>query len=147
MPVNQKHKLPVEVQKVANECSASICIINLYLSNPDYESMGFINGDGQIWYNEESICTCYRKSVVKELLSLENGNAPKWIKRQHTIKKWNQKKGIKQSDYYFTYEMLNAERMIKGSTRGINPDHDESIQLNRFFNTQAKNTGVNDGEV
>lgn len=136
-------RLPLEVQRVTNECDASICIVNLYLHNTEYETEGFINGDGQVWFNEEAICTCYRKQSVKELLKLENGNAPKWIKRQHNIKKYNIKKGIQQADGYFTFEMLNADRMVKGSTRGINPDYDESIQIERFFNTKTKNTGVN----
>ena len=130
--------LPLEVQKVANECGASICIVNLWLHNTDSVNGVFINGDEQQWFNEEPICSCYRKSIVKELLKLENGNAPKWIKRQHNIKKHCAKKGIKQSDYYFTYEMLNADRIVKGSTKGINPDYDDMIQMERFFkNTVA----------
>ena len=136
--------LPLSVQKVMNDCGASICIINLWLHNTDSVNGVFINGDGQIWYNEEDICTCYRKLPVKKLLKLENGNAPRWIKRQHSIKNHCKKKGIKQADGYFTYEMLSADRMVKGSTRGINPDHDESIQMERFFNTNTKKQGVND---
>ena len=139
-----KHILPLEVQRVANDCGGSICILNLYLHNTEYETEGLINGDSQIWYPEEPICTCYRKQSVKELLQLENGNAPGWIKRQNNIKKHNIKKGIKQADGYFTYDMLNADRMVKGSTRGINPDYNEDIQLNRFLNTKTKNIGVND---
>ena len=145
--INHHKLLPLEVQKVSSECSASLCIINLWLHNTDSVNGVFINGDGQIWYPEESICTCYRKQAVKELLKLENGNAPKWIKRQNSIKKHNEKKGIKQADGYFTYEMLNADRMVKGSTRGINPDYDESIQMERFFNTNTKKQGVNVGKA
>ena len=139
--------LSLDVQKVISECDASICIVNLWLHNSDGANGVFINGDNQIWFPEETICTCYRKAPVKELLRLEDGTAPKWIKRQNNIKKYNVKKGINQVDGYFTYEMLNADRMVKGSTRGINPDYDESIQMERFFNTNAKKQGVNDGKV
>ena len=145
--INYHKLLPLEVQKVMNDCGASICIVNLWLHNTGSINGAFINGDGQIWYNEEDICSCYRKTAVKDYLQLESGSAPKWIRRQNNIKKYNIKKGIKQADGYFTFEMLNAERMVKGSTRGINPDRDESIQMERFFNTNTKKQGVNDGEV
>ena len=135
--------LPLEVQKVFNDCGASICIINLWLHNTESTNGVFINRDEQVWYNEEEICSCYRKQAVKKLLKLDNGSAPKWIKRQLNIKKYCEKKKIKQADYYFTCEMLNANRIVKGSTRGINPDYDETIQMERFFNVGTSNKGVN----
>ena len=129
MNVEIKKHLPPEVQKVADLCSAPLCVIN---------------GTDTLWYPEEEICSCSRKVAVKDFLALDDGSAPKWIKRQHTIKKHTIKKGIKQAGGYFTYEMLNADRMVKGATRGINPDYDESIQMERFFNTNTKKQGVND---
>lgn len=140
------NNLPSEVRKVAELCSAPICVVYLHHTSTNAGNMGTNYNDGAIWYPEEAICSCYRKSAVKNYLNTHDGSAPKWIKRQHNIKKHNIKKGIKQADGYFTYEMLNANRIVKGSTRGVNPDYDESIQINRFFNTNTKNIGVNDGE-
>ena len=139
--------LPLEVLKVAELCSAPLCIVYLCRGNTEAGNRRVISSNGDIWYPEEAICSCYRKQSVKQYLNLENGNAPKWVKRQHNIKKYCEKKGIKQADGYFTFEMLNAERMVKGSTRGINPDRDESIQMERFFNTNTKKQGVNDGKA
>ena len=131
--INQLKTLSPEVYKVAELCSAPICIVNEWLHCREAGKIGVICSSGQIWFSEEAICTCYRKASVQKLLQLNNGTMPKWIKRQHNIKKHFEKKGTT-SDYYFTLEMLNADRTVKGSTRGINPDVDESIQLKRFFN-------------
>ncbi len=140
---NVYSNLPLEVQKVAELCSAPLCIVYLYLGSTEAGNGGIISCNGDIWYPEEAICSCYRKQSIKRYLHLENGNAPKWIKRQHNIKKYCENKGTRQADGYFTYEMLNADRMIKGSTKGINPDFNESIQMERFFSVGASSKGVN----
>ena len=137
------NSLPLEVRKVTELCSAPLCIVYLCRGSTEAGNRGIISSNGDIWYPEEAICSCYRKQSIKHYLNLENGNAPKWIKRQQNIKKYCEKKGIKQADGYFTYEMLNADRMIKGSTKGINPDYDEDIQMERFFNTTSKSKGIN----
>jgi len=131
--MNWLNNLPLEAKKVAELCSAPICIVNQGNTSLDGDNKDIKTINSAIWYPEEAICSCYRKVAVQNYLNLDNGTAPKWIKRQHSIKKHNVKKGIKQSDGYFTFEMLNANRIIKGNTKGINPHYDESIQLERFF--------------
>ncbi len=121
--------LPKEVADVARGCGAPICTLWM-----NHFSESIENGDlkSPIWYPDEDICSCYRKSAVKDYLKLENGSAPKWIRRQHNIKKKSKKR-----DYFFTYEMLNAPRPVQGNTQGINPDMDETHQTKRFFKGQA----------
>ena len=139
------HKLKTlskEAYRVAERCNAPICIVNLWLHSQYAENRGANYSDGQIWYPDEDICECYRKKAIIELLKLENGSAPKWIKRQHNIKKhWNKKGEL--PNLYFTFEMLNANRMVKGSTKGLSPEVEESMQLKRFFKWEADNGGVN----
>jgi len=139
------HKLKTlskEAYRAAERCNAPICIVNLWLHS-QYAINGGVNcSDGQVWYPDEDICECYRKAAVKKLLNLESGTAPKWIRRQHNIKKHWKKKG-EIPNLYFTFEMLNANRMVKGSTKGLSPDVDESIQLKRYFKCEAENGGTN----
>ncbi len=110
-----------ELQDIKDKCGASICILDNQRGN-------------QIWYPEEGICTCYRKNIVKVELGLENGSAPKWIKKQHIITKHLTKKGIRQAPYFFTLEMLEQDvRVVRGATKGINPDGDIEAQLDVFL--------------
>lgn len=117
--------LPKEVSDVARGCGAPICILHYKHFSHNIKDGGM---KSPIWYPDEDICSCYRKGAVKEYLRLGDGNAPKWIRRQHNIKHKSRKR-----DYFFTYEMLNANRNIQGNTQGINPDMDEAPQIQRFF--------------
>ncbi len=124
------NKLPKELSDTARKCGAPICMLHYYHFSEDIKSGGI---ESPIWYPDEEICSCYRKSAVKDYLKLENGSAPKWIKRQHNIQKKSKKR-----DYFFTFEMLNASRNIHGNTQGINPDKDVIPQLERFFSKERK---------
>ena len=117
--------LPKEVADVARGCGAPICILHYNHFSKGIKDRGI---KSPMWYPDEDICSCYRKSAVKDYLHLEDGNAPKWIRRQHNIKRKSKKR-----DYFFTYAMLDASRNIQGNTQGINPDVDEVPQLKRFF--------------
>ena len=123
--------LPEEVAETARKCEAPICIIyHDYMAQRAKEGGANASNEleSMIWYPDEEICTCYRKRAVKKYLGLKNGNAPKWIRRQRNIKR-----KARSNDYYFTYEMLTAKRPVFGTTKGLNPEVDRKIQLNRFF--------------
>ncbi len=123
--------LPSSVRAVADKCSAPLCIVHQHYINTN-------TGNGGInhalpWFPDEEICSCYRKKAVQNYLHFENGTAPLWITRQHNIAKYVKKKGLNNEHHYFTYEMLCADRIIKGSTKGINPDKEPDVQFARFF--------------
>ncbi len=130
--LNKLKTLSKEGYRVARECEAPICIVDVWLYSYFARNGGVNRSYEQIWYPDETICTCYRKKPIQKLLNLKEGSAPKWIRRQRNIKRHWQQKG-KQPNFYFTYEMLNANRIVRGSTKGLNPDTDKAIQLARYF--------------
>lgn len=124
--------MTTKLKKISDNCGATFCLI---AGNWDY------------WHPEETICRCYRKKVVQEEYGLPNGKAPKWIKTQERIAKYCKEKYGKQAPYAFTYEMLDQdERVVKGSTKGINVDYDIEEQVERFFNTKSGNSHFIEGE-
>lgn len=89
-------------------CSAPLCPL-------DKESLE----DG-LWFPEEEICR------NREFGKLQ------WVKMQKKIvKKAN-------PDFYFTFEMLNRNFMVKKNIEGIDPDKPEELQLKRWFKTHRK---------
>ena len=127
------NNLPEEVADVARGCGAPICIVHMAYMSGDPRNCDFKRANGGIWYPDEEICSCFRKKAVKEWLGLEDGEAPKWIKRQRNIAK-----KAKRNDLYFTAEMLNVEGSLKGTAKGIDPDRDEEEQIAAWFRRREK---------
>jgi hypothetical protein len=137
-----------EAIRATKDCNGSICIGEVFKNAETIKNGGLIDSKSLneliaeanknfVWYPDDGICTCYRKKSVQKLLNLDNGTAPKWIRRQFNIKKKSKKR-----EYFFTFEMLSTEtRKVGYGTKGLSADHDLDKQLERFF----KNGG-NDNE-
>lgn len=67
-----------------------------------------------IWYSDEEICRTM--------------HSPLWIKQQKKIKK-----RCKNTDTYFTYEMLKQNFVVRTGIEGLSPDKERSPQLKQWL--------------
>lgn len=80
-----------------------------------------------LWYPNEEIC--------------KTMHSPLWIKQQKKIKK-----KCRNTDTYFTYEMLNRNFVVGKAIKGLDPDKERSPQLKKWLKNHKELRELTDEE-
>lgn len=97
-------------------CNASICPL---LEKDEIEPL--------CWFPDENICTMV--------------HSPRWIKKQRKIIK-----KCRNTDTYFTYEMLKQNFVVRKGIEGLDPDRERSPQLKKWLKNHRGQRELTDKE-